>query len=427
MFDWVVRVCRTAVAILRREGGQERWRLLIRIAVVLALAGFCAETRGLRLNFSYDSTYYWSATRALLAGAPLTSQLYFSERIARASNDERIADLHQWVTMEAEPQEGVVPREVHPWTAWPPGFPLLAGGFFALLPLRPAAWACQAVALACFLMLVAAVARAMRGERFAFVATVIVAGLPAVHEVARVFSSDLWFMDCVLLALWSTLRWRESQRTRWLLLASGAAAASFTFRYLGLITCVWVVAQCGPRIRDLVRASIIPTLVVIPIVLRNQWLTGHWGGVQRLPSDRGWGANLLDTAIGALTGALPLVREVPGKLDLVLSAAAVGVLVFGLVGALRESRLAKVRSNGMGLLLGFSGLYAVALIAIRSRVLTDEIGQRLLLPVIVLVALAGLAKLAERLRTDVAKRWLVLAVPAYGVAVGASSAFSSQA
>ncbi|HEY0711167.1 MAG TPA: glycosyltransferase family 39 protein [Polyangia bacterium] len=421
----LVEFWRESAAIFRREGGHERWRLLTGAVVLATLVGFFAETRGGHVTMFNDSVYYVDATHAVFDGDPLVSRLYFAERVARASNGEQLPDLHRWVNEGAEPGELDGPRAHHPWTAWPPGFPILAAPFFAALPDGPAVFVCQAVALALLILLVAALGRSLRGERFGFVAALVCAALPCVHDVARAYSSDLWFAVLVVLALWATIEWRRCRRLRWLVLASVAAAVAFSLRYLGVILCAFVVLSAWPRLWPLLVSGVISAVVVVPVFLRNKLVTGFFGGVERLPSDRSLLLNLRDAGEASLTGLLPLVREVPGPFDLVLSGAVVLALVLVTV-----HRVASSSSNpatdihGVGILLGFAAAYVTALVVIRTRVLTDEINQRLLLPALIPVGVAVAASFSRRLRTARGAQLFRLMVPASVVAIALNIGFA---
>jgi hypothetical protein len=92
------------------------------VPVLASCALFTVVTRG-RVDLQTDSIYYLSCAETLLDRHELGARVYFSERIARASNGERVRDLRKWPQQPAEPGEVEGrPPEVARYTAWPPGF-----------------------------------------------------------------------------------------------------------------------------------------------------------------------------------------------------------------------------------------------------------------------------------------------------------------
>src|SRR6185437_265991 len=112
------------------------WWLL---PVVALCALFTIVTRG-RVDLHTDSLYYLSCAETLLHRHELGAGVYFSERLARASNGEQIPDLRRWPREPAEPGEvDGTPADVAPYTAWPPGFSAFLAAFLGALPSRAAA------------------------------------------------------------------------------------------------------------------------------------------------------------------------------------------------------------------------------------------------------------------------------------------------
>lgn len=416
----------------RKAGAVARSFLLRFVAVALGVGVLFAQTRGTRLGFPNDAVYYLSAAESIVHGDGLSSGLFFSERLARASNGETIPDLHRWPTVEAEPGEAVAARPSHPWTAWPLGFPLLAAAFLGALPASVAPWACQAAALVTFLVAIGALARRISGERFATSMMFLFAMLPCVQMSARIFTSDLWCVAVSVLALHALVAWWQSAQRSWLLAASAAATACILVRYLGAILGAYVLAavawrtfqQRSPRREGAAAILVVAlpcALVGIPMALRNHALSGFFGGVERLPSQRGLLANTRDAVETILASALPIVREIPGRADLVVSGIYVVLLGALTVWQIRRARLRAELPAGFSLLVGFGLLYTVALIVVRSRLLADDLAPRLLLPSLVALVLALAVWLHARLPNNVALALLVAYLPAYAIGLGAGT------
>lgn len=383
------------------------------LAIVLAVAALVLTLRVSRgLGLVSDSVYFQSAATELYERQRLASAIAFDELLNRAANGERHSDARAWPAAPREPGEAdAAPRDYHPFAAWAPGFPLLIAVFLSLLPLPTASVAAMSVATLGFALAAWALARRLGGPGFAAAAAVAATLSPYFGDALSV-ASDALGAACTMGALAAHLAWRatrEPTRPGWLLVAVALGVAAFWVRYLLAPLLVVLLVDAAVQLRRVRRRPPAWLLVLagvaaaatLPLLAHNRLLTGHFAGVDRLPSDRSLFANLGDVAASGML-LLPITRDAAvGKLDLLLS----GAMTVGLAAALGvvvlRSRRADVPAAplppGVGLLLAWCGLYTGLLVVLRTRTLFDEIGARLLLPVLPIVGVVAMASVARRL------------------------------
>ena len=366
------------------------------VPVVASCALFTVVTRG-RVDVHTDSIYCLSSAETLLHRHELGAGVYFSERIARASNDERVRDLRKWPQQPAEPGEvaGRLP-EVAPYTAWPPGFPVFLAAFLSVLP-SPAAAAFGAMLTSYALLALGAalLGRALGGSSFGMGAALAVVASPYLFDSSTcILGSDVLCTALVLMSLSALVSWTRVPSVRALVAAVGCAIAAAYVRYLALLVVPVIVALVavaawrrelvGRAARMQLAIAVVPApLAMAPLLLRNLLETGFLFGTERLPSDRSLLGNLEDVARSALR-ALPLsIDAVPGKRDLALSGV-VTLLFVVLVARLARSNKAIVleptERRALLPVILFGGIYVAALVAFRTRILADRLETGLLLP-----------------------------------------------
>lgn len=374
------------------------------VPVLASCTLFTVVSRG-RVDLHTDSLYYLSCAETLLHRHELGAGVYFSERLARASNGEQIPHLRRWPRQPAEPGEvDGTPADVVPYTAWPPGFSVFLAGFLAALPSRAAA--CLGAMLTSYALLAlgaALLGRAIGGPTFG-TGTLAVAVSPYLFDADTCFlGSDVLCTALLLMALAALVHWTRALSVRTLALAMACAIAAAYVRYLALLVVpviVVLVADAVRRARLVGRAARVQLgiaiasspLAMAPLLLHNLHETGFLFGAERLPSDRGLLANVEDVARAVLS-TLPLSFDaVPGKLDVAVSGAVTvlfGLVVVRCVRTDRSLAPEPVERRALLPVVLFAVVYVAALVAVRTRTLADELGTRLLLPVLVCLTLAG--------------------------------------
>ncbi len=385
------------------------------VPVLAACALFTVVTRG-RVDLHTDSIYYLSCAETLLHRHELGAGVYFSERIARASNGERVRDLRRWPGQPAEPGEADgQPPQVAPYTAWPPGFPAFLAAFVGAFPSRAAAaFAAMLTSYALLALGAALLGRALGGASFGLGALAVVAS-PYLFEAGTCFlGSDVLCTALVLMSLAALVSWTRTPSAPALVAAVACAIAAAYVRYLALLVVpviVTLVAVAAWRGKLVGRAAglqlaiaIVPApLAMAPLLLRNLRETGFLFGTERLPSDRGLLGNVGDVARSTLR-ALPLSFDaVPGKLDLAVSGAMTLLFVVVVATYVRSERAVAPEPPERRALLPvvlFGALYVAALVAVRTRTLADELEARLLLPALVSLTIAGMLVGARMVRPD---------------------------
>jgi len=385
------------------------------VPVLASCALFTVVTGG-RVDLHTDSIYYLSCAETLIHRHELGAGAYFSERIARASNGERVRDLRRWPAEPAEPGEADgVPPEVASYTAWPPGFPVFLAAFVGAFPSRAAAtFAAMLTSYALLALGAALLGRALGGTSFGMGALAVVAS-PYLFDAGTCFlGSDVVCTALLLLSLAALVSWARTPSALALAAAMACAIAAAYVRYLALLVVPVIavlVAAAAWRRRlvgraaavQLVIAAVPAPLAMAPLLLRNLRETGFLFGTERLPSDRGLLGNVEDVARSTLR-ALPLSFDaVPGKLDLVVSGAITVLFVVLVATYVRSERaIAPEPSERRALVpvVFFGALYVAALVAVRTRTLADELEARLLLPALVSLTVAGMLVGGRMVRPD---------------------------
>lgn len=411
------------------------------VPVVASCLLFTVVTGG-RVDLRTDSLYYLSCAETLLHRHELGARVYFSERLARASNGEQLPDLRRWPRQPAEPGEiDGTPRDVAPYTAWPPGFSVFLAAFLAVLPsAAAAAFGAMMTSYALVALGAALLGRALGGSSFGMGAMAVVAS-PYLFDSGTCFlGSDVLCTALLLTALAALVHWTRAPSVASLVVAVACGIAAAYVRYLALLLVPVIAvlvadaawrAKLGRRggIVQLVIAVAATPLAMAPLLLGNLRQTGFLFGAERLPSDRGLLGNVEDVAHTALR-TLPLSFDaVPGKLDLAVSGAL--TLLFGVLVATRMRRDWPLAPQAAALrawlpVILFGAVYVPGLVAVRTRTLADELGTRLLLPVLVSLTIAAVLVGATRVRQG-ARGWLGGALVALLAAATLSEAPAQQA
>jgi hypothetical protein len=383
------------------------------VPVLASCALFTVVTRG-RVDLRTDSIYYLSCAETLLHRHELGAGVYFSERIARASNGERIEGLRKWPRQPAEPGEiDGRPPAFASYTAWPPGFPVFLAAFLGALPsTTAAAFAAMLTSYALVALGAALLGRALGGSSFGMGALAVVAS-PYLFDAGTCFlGSDVLCTALVLMALAALVSWMRAPSAPALVAAVACTVAAAYVRYLALLVMPVIVALVavaawrgklvGSAARMQLAIAVVPApLAMSPLLLRNLRETGYLFGTERLPSDRGLIGNVEDVARATLR-TLPLSFDaVPGKLDLAVSGAILLLFVVLVATYVRSERaLAPEPTEARALLpvLLFAAFYVAALVVVRTRTLADELEARLLLPALVSLTIAGLVLGARLVR-----------------------------
>jgi len=384
------------------------------VPVLASVALFTVVTRG-RVDIRTDSIYYLSCAETLLHRHELGAGVYFSERIARASNGERVRDLRKWPQQPAEPGElEGRPADVAPYTAWPPGFSVFLAAFLGALPSRAAAAFGAMLASYALLALGAAfLGRALGSASFALISALAVVASPYLFDAGTCFlGSDVPCTALILMALAALVSWTRVPSVHALVAAIACAILAAYVRYLALLVvpvivayvavAVWRKKLTGTAARAQLAIALVPApLAMAPLLLRNVRETGFLFGTERLPSDRALLGNLEDVARSTLR-ALPLSFDaVPGKLDLAVSAMITllfAVLVVTYARSERAPALEPTERRALLPVLLFGAIYVAALVAVRTRTLADELEARLLLPALVSLTIAGMLVGARMIR-----------------------------
>jgi hypothetical protein len=375
------------------------------VPVVASCALFTVVTCG-RVDVRTESIYYLSSAETLLHRHELGAGVYFSERVARASNGERVRDLRKWPQQPAEPGEldGKLP-EVAQYTAWPPGFPVFLAAYLWGLPSRAAAaFGAMLTSYALLALGAALLGRALGGSSFGMGALAVVASPYLFDSSTCILGSDVLCTALVLMSLAALVSWTRVPSVQALVAAVGCAIAAAYVRYLALFVVPVIVALVavaawrrelvGRAARMQLAIAVVPApLAMAPLLLRNLRETGFLFGTERLPSDRSLLGNLEDVARSALR-ALPLsIDAVPGKRDLVLSGVITLLFVVLVAKYARSNKAFALEPTERRALLPvilFGGIYVAALVAVRTRTLADRLETRLLLPALVSLTIVGM-------------------------------------
>ena len=227
--------------------------------------------------------------------------------------------------------------------------------------------------------------------------TIALAGL-ALGAASPVFSTRLWSDPLAIalatLTLGSLLRAARADASawRWAALAGVCAGAAFLTRYLfGLLVpfgAVWLLfARRGP---SRWRAALVHfgagLVLALPVLVRNQAITGGWFGEPRNASTQ--------DLTGIVAHALHMTfGRVPGGARLALAAASLALVILSLATAERRARVRETLAAGAGLVPMWALAYVLTIFVVRLSVHLDDLGVRLLTPAIaaVLLCAAGLA------------------------------------
>jgi hypothetical protein len=402
------------------------------VPVLASVAMFTVVTLG-RVDLRTDSIYYLSCAETLLHRHELGAGVYFSERIARASNGERIEDLRRWPRQPAEPGEAEGrPPEVAPYTAWPPGFSVFLAAFLGAFPSRAGAtFGAMLTSYALLALGAALLGRALGSASFALISGLAVVASPYLFDAGTCFlGSDVLCTALVLMALAALVSWTQRPSVHALVAAVACAIAAAYVRYLApllvpvivgyVATAVWRGQLVGRAARVQLAIAVVPApLAMGPLLLRNLRETGFLFGTERLPSDRALLGNVEDVARSTLR-ALPLSFDaIPGKLDLAVSAAITVLFVVLAVIYARSDRATlpeRAERRAILPLLVFGAVYVTALVAVRTRTLADELEARLLLPALVSLTMAGMLVGAKMIREGARVRVGVALVALLGAA-----------
>jgi len=348
-------------------------------------------------------------SRLPLAAALLLCALSLAEAVLRPLADS--PDAFQYLDVAANLAEGrglvqsvpgynsprfpLEPRWPQPFTSQPPLYPWLASCAIRLgLAPAPALAALAALGLALTWLAGAWLAAALWGGT---AATLVLAGL-ALGAASPVFTARLWSdplaIGLAMLTLASLLRAARAHASawRWAALAGACAGSACLTRYVfGLLIpfgAMWLLfARRGPdRMRAALAHAAAGLALVLPVLVRNQAITGGWFGEPR-------NASTQDLA-GILTHLLKMTwGRVPGGAQVALAAVSVALALLSLATAERRARLRETVAAGAGLVPLWTLAYVLAIVAVRLLVHFDDLGVRLLLPALTAAMLfaAGLA------------------------------------
>ncbi len=391
---WVPRVKVMAPAL---------WRWTVGAIVAVACLLSLAVTRG-RPGVGYDSVFYWSAANTLRQEGALATGVLHDERLARLGNPEG---------RPAEPGEAVgQPPSLHPFTAWPPGYPLTVAAVGAATGTSTltAALIINIVALALLVMAAAFLGHALAGPRAGILSAAGCAVWPVIQAATRMVWSDTLFVALVALTLAVVVRWLDDPGTRgrygWLAVASVLAGAATLVRYPGVTLALLIAVAGGWRAftkrswTDVIATVLALAAVggmVAPVAWRNLQLSGDVGGAARLPAEE-LAASMRAVAV-SLVDLIPIVRNPwAGPVDSVLSAAAIAA-VFAAVWVRfrgRGSALGPWQSGVAWLLAGYACIFVLFITVLRARSIFDTDG-RIFLPALLCALVIGGGWVARRL------------------------------
>lgn len=403
--------------------------------VLLVLVVYLVAGRG-ELGFSYDSVFYWSAARNVARGGSVETDILHSESLPRFGNPSGLP-------VEPGEAEGRL-RARHPFTTWPPGYPVAIGLLARVVGgVERAALLINLAALAALVLLLGSIGRRLGGPAVGTTTAGIASVLPLVHQVARMFWSEVLFTAIVLAALVAGSRWLQRPRDRLsaFTLASAAAGAVWT-RYVGVSLAVVLVLLASIQVRRTPPAARMPVyrlsagmlvlygLLVAPLFWRNWRLTGTLSGADRLPVEEGLLSNVIAIA-RSLVDLLPLLRSaLGGPLDTVISG---GVLVLAAAVAIAAAR----RYGRTGAVTGrpdpaaavplvmFAVAYVGLVFILRSRTLFDPLNFRMLFPALVCL-LPFVGFLLMRATGGRGAGWVLAFLVPYSMAVTLSESVTNE-
>lgn len=275
-----------------------------------------------------------------------------------------------------------------PYTAWPPGYPLLIAGLGAAgIDLWSAASVLSILGLVLGLFMFRRLTSEMPGGDWPFL-------LVSVSAPTALIGSMAWsegpFLACVVGAWYAAYKWQADPKQRYLIVGAVCIAAGMMLRYVGIFLIpawLWLIWKRG-TLRKRMFGTALTGLACLPLAIwtyRNSSLTEGWrGAATRAPELWRAPAEAL-RAVGEVTFAPP---PVPGEIQAVIGLAA------GVAGCLwvwRRRTFPLWRSAMMRTSLPF--LFAAVLVLIVARAtgrIASVLDARLLWPVLPFAA-AGIA------------------------------------
>ena len=286
------------------------------------------------------------------------------------------------------------------------------------------------------------------------VTAIIAFSIPLTRVASMVWTEPLFILLTVLSLIY-VVRFIEEDSPRCLYLAAALAALACLTRYAGValvgsMLLVLLVAGRRSLSRTMSRMAAYAAIAAVPLglwLLRNWLLTGTLTG-WRNPAEFSVVYNLVRTAGTLAVWAVPVARGAAegavyeselgrGSAVAVLAFAGMALAALASVAWSRPGLRAKLARLGFtsplfGVLICYACVYMAFLVAVTSTVRINEIGDRLLAPVFVPLALAA-GLVAARLAKELAQpsprrpgRWLAWAGAAYVAAYVACYALESK-
>lgn len=243
---------------------------------------------------------------------------------------------------------------VSPVTNWPPGYSLMIAGlmFFQIGAVEAARWV-GILCLAILLVLVYWLGKKIADRWIGIISSIAVLSMMPVLRLSTFALSEMPFALFITAAVASFVKYFQAKpgmKIVWLCLASFSTAMAVLTRYIGLllipigllVLCVGIALQSWSKptrkgLRDAFLNGLLFTLIAVgpifPWFIRNQELTGHFSGSDRLSGFRAPFVQNVRYELGTLaSNILPSIHfGLRGIFSQVSAKAQIGMLIFALL------------------------------------------------------------------------------------------------